>query len=43
MKKVMTLALSLILVLGLGGCSVRFEVRNKKIITITINHTKLWI
>lgn len=30
MKKVMTLALSLILVLVLGGCSVRFEVRNKK-------------
>lgn len=30
MKKIMTLALSLILVLVLGGCSVRFEVRNKK-------------
>lgn len=30
MKKIMTLALALILVLVLGGCSVRFEVRNKK-------------
>lgn len=29
MKKIMTLALSLILVLVLGGCSVRFEVRDK--------------
>ena len=29
MKKIMTLALSLLLVLSLSACSVRFEVRNK--------------